>query len=164
MSLLQNAHISTRSPDNSGIFLLTAQELKAGKSSNCFVVNHKEGLGELTFGFDYLDDNYVGRDEFEDIHLNVGADYSEEKANGWHKHVGAYVVDVVRLWKLIQASEPFYANFQINRVILGQLCTDLSQDEVFVHWVESLVVRGRDMDDVENALTACMDYSRSQIR
>lgn len=159
MSLLNSFHLHTIAPDNTGIFLLSAQEMKASRfSSHYFTVHHSNGLGTLTLGFDYEDDKYVERGEFEDIHLNVGDNYCRHKANGWHKLVGEYVLDVVRLWKLIQAAEPFYADFQIISVHLRGLDTDLCEDDRFVRWIEELVAKGDDMDVVEDVLGEFQEY------
>ncbi len=139
MSLINSLHLTTRAPDHSGIFLLSAQEFKNQVGCNKLTVKHKNGLYELSFGFDYLDEDYVKPCEYED--------FSDESL----VHVSEYVMDVLRLWKLMQTVEPAYNDFIITEVDLPELDTRLTRADVkYYRWLESLLAAGKEMYEVAN--------------
>lgn len=138
MSLINSLHLTTRSPDHSGIFLLSAQEFK-NADCNKLTVKHKNGLYELSFGFDYLDEDYVKPCEYED--------FSEESL----VHVSEYVMDVMRLWKLMQTVEPAYNDFIVTEVDLPELDTRFTKVDVkYYRWIESLLAAGKEIHEVAN--------------
>lgn len=163
MSLLNSFLLKIRGHDSTRIFLLSSENYKDKYlETDTFTVCHKEKSFELDLAFGYLDDDYVERGEFEDIHKNVGESYSRETENAWYKWVGVYVANVVRLWILIKELEPIYNDFQITSITFDDLSADLSEDEYFVLWVESVVMDGRDIEDIEDALTEYEEFTNRE--